>query len=242
MTVNPLDQFTIHKVFDLGVVGEHQFIVTNSSMFMLFALTLISFFFILSLRKKSIIPGRLQATAELCYQFISNMLDETTEGTGEKFLPFVFSLFYLILVLNLFGLMPHGFTVTSHIIVTFTLAMMVFLLVTIYAFVKHGKKFIGFFVPKSVPVIMLPLMVMIEIFVYLTRPVSLSIRLAANMCAGHILIFLMTGFIVLMGFWGFLPITFVTLLTGVDLFVAILQAYIFTILSCTYINDAINLH
>jgi F-type H+-transporting ATPase subunit a len=241
MSQSPLDQFKIYNLVDLNVAGV-DVAITNSTLFMLIALSVVTLFFMLSMHKKSLVPGRVQASAELCHNFILDMLNENTDGKGEKFLPFVFGLFYFILMLNILGMIPHGFTVTSHISVTFVLALVVFLLVTIYAFFKHGLKFLHFFVPDGVPMILLPLMVIIEVFVYFTRPVSLCIRLAANMFAGHVLMFIVAGFITIMGIWGILPISFVTIFTGFELFVAILQAYIFTILSCVYINDAINLH
>lgn len=241
MSQSPLDQFKVHNLLDIKVAGI-DIAITNSSMFMLIALSLVTAFFMLSMYRYQLVPGRIQALAEIFHNFILEMLNENTEGKGEKFLPFVFGLFYFILMLNILGMVPHGFTVTSHISITFTLALIVFLLVTIYAFIKHGLKFLHFFVPDGVPMVLLPFMVIIEVFVYFTRPVSLCIRLAANMFAGHVLMFIVAGFIAMMGIWGILPISFVTIFTGFELFVAILQAYIFTILSCVYINDAINLH
>jgi F-type H+-transporting ATPase subunit a len=241
MSHSPLDQFNVYNVFDIKIAGI-DISITNSAIFMMIALSLVTLFFMLSMFKRQLIPGRIQASAEIFHNFIVDMLNENTEGKGEKFLPFVFGLFYFILMLNILGMIPHGFTVTSHISITFTLALVVFLLVTIYAFIKHGLKFLHFFVPDGVPRVLLPFMVVIEIFVYFTRPVSLCIRLAANMFAGHVLMFIIAGFVTVMGIWGILPISFITIFTGFELFVAILQAYIFTILSCVYINDAINLH
>ncbi|MBP9792040.1 MAG: F0F1 ATP synthase subunit A [Rickettsiales bacterium] len=241
MSHSPLDQFNVYNVFDIKIAGI-DISITNSAIFMIIALSFVTLFFMLSMCKRQLIPGRVQASAEVFHNFIVDMLNENTEGKGEKFLPFVFGLFYFILMLNILGMIPHGFTVTSHISITFTLALLVFLLVTIYAFIKHGLKFLHFFVPDGVPMVLLPFMVVIEIFVYFTRPVSLCIRLAANMFAGHVLMFIIAGFVTVMGVWGILPISFITIFTGFELFVAILQAYIFTILSCVYINDAINLH
>lgn len=241
MSHSPLDQFKVHNVFDIKLAGL-DISITNSTIFMLVALSLVTAFFMLSVYKQSLIPGRIQALAEIFHNFILDMLNENTEGKGEKFFPFVFGLFYFILMLNILGIIPHGFTVTSHISVTFALALMVFIMVTVYAFFKHGVKFLHFFVPEGLPMILLPFMVVIEVFVYFTRPVSLCIRLAANMFAGHVLMFIVAGFVTAMGIWGILPISFITIFTGFEIFVAILQAYIFAILSCVYINDAINLH
>lgn len=241
MSQSPLDQFKVLPVFDIKWAGV-DISITNSTIFMLLALSIVAAFFMLSMYNKKLVPGRFQAAAEIFHNFILDMLNENTEGKGEKFLPFVFGLFYFILTLNILGMVPHGFTVTSHISVTFALALVVFFLVTIYAFMKHGLKFLHFFVPDGVPMVLLPFMVVIEVFVYFTRPVSLCIRLAANMFAGHVLMFIVAGFVTVMGVGGILPISFITIFTGFELFVAILQAYIFTILTCVYINDAINLH
>jgi F-type H+-transporting ATPase subunit a len=241
MAQSPLDQFKVYDLFNIKLAGL-DISITNSTVFMMIAVSIITLFFISSMYNRQLIPGRVQASAEIFHNFILEMLNENTEGKGEKFLPFVFGLFYFILILNILGMIPHGFTVTSHISVTFSLALLVFIMVTIYAFSKHGLKFLRFFVPEGVPMILLPFMVIIEVFVYFTRPVSLCIRLAANMFAGHVLMFIVAGFIAMMGIWGILPISFVTIFTGFELFVAILQAYIFTILTCVYINDAINLH
>jgi len=238
---NPLDQFRLVDLVPIKF-GNYDLSFTNSSMFMMLAFILISTFFILTLRTAKLVPGKLQSSAELIYNFVLDTVNINTMGKGEQYLPFVFSIFSFILTLNIFGLIPYGFTVTSHISMTFATAIIVFLSVTIIAFIKHGLHFFSFFVPKGTPLFMAPLMVLIEFFTYMTRPVSLSIRLAANMMVGHILIFVIATFIAAMGLWAFLPMSFIIIFSGFELFVAILQAYLFTILTCVYLNDAINLH
>ena len=241
MSENPLDQFKIIDLVPLKA-GSYNLSFTNSALFMLIGFCVITLFFAFAISRSTNIPGKLQSSAELMHNFLLGTLNETTSGKGERYLPFIFSLFSFVLVLNLLGLMPSGFTVTSHISITFALALCVFISVTAIAFIKHGFKFFSFFLPQGIPVFLAPLMVLIELFTYLTRPVSLSIRLAANMMVGHLLMFVIAGFILMMGIWGWLPGLFIVLFTGFELFVAIIQAYIFTVLTCTYLNDAINLH
>ncbi|MCH9753446.1 MAG: F0F1 ATP synthase subunit A [Alphaproteobacteria bacterium] len=238
---NPLDQFKIFSLIPIKLAG-YDISFTNSSLFMVIALLLTSSFFILVLKTSKDVPGKLQSLAEILYNFILDTVNSNTMGKGEKYVPFIFTIFLFILTLNLFGVIPYGFTVTSHISVTFAAAMIVFISVTLIAFFRHGMKFFSFFLPQGTPIFLAPLMILIEFFTYMTRPISLSIRLAANMMVGHILMFVIATFIAIMGLWGFLPISFIVIFTGFELFVAILQAYIFTILSCVYLNDAINLH
>lgn len=238
---NPLNQFKLINLVPLKF-GEYDLSFTNSSLFMVLALLVISLFFILSFRASKLVPGKMQSMAEIIYNFVLDTLNTNTHGKGEKYFPFIFSLFVFILTLNLFGSTPYGFTVTSHISITFAMGMLVFLSITIIAFAIHGLKFFSFFLPTGTPMFLAPLMIVLEFFTYMVRPVSLSIRLGANMIVGHILIFVIATFIVAMGLWGFLPISFIVIFTGFELFVAVLQAYIFTILSCVYLNDAINLH
>jgi len=210
---------------------------------MFIGLVCLSIFLALVIRKPKLVPGKLQATGELIHDFVLETLNENTLGEGEKYFPFIFSLFCFILTLNLLGLVPHGFTVTSHISVTLTLALIVFVVLNIIAFSLHGMKFFSFFLPDGIPLLLAPVIILIELFVYLIRPLTLSIRLAANMIAGHVLLYIAATFIILAGIqWGIIPIPFVIAFTGLEIFVAILQAYIFTILTCTYLNDAIHLH
>jgi F-type H+-transporting ATPase subunit a len=164
-------------------------------------------------------------------------------SAGQKYFPFVFTLFMFVLFLNLLGMMPYSFTVTSHIIVTFAMAAFIFLAVTVIGFIKHGAGFLGFFVPKGVPIVLLPLLVVIEVISYLTRPVSLSVRLFANMMAGHTMLKVFGGFVVALGFiGGWAPLAFMVAFTGLEILVAFLQAYVFAILTCIYLNDALHMH
>ena len=179
---------------------------------------------------------------ELIFEFVGNTLHEAAGKASKPFFPFIFTLFTFILTLNLLGMMPYGFTVTSHVSVTFAIATMIFLAVTITGFAKHGLKFLSLFLPHGTPMYIAPLMILIELFSFLSRPVSLSIRLAGNMIAGHVLLKVLAGFVVMMGVYGIVPIPFMVVMVGFELFVAILQAYLFTILACVYLNDAINLH
>jgi|TARA_R100000005_G_C5003373_1_gene211598 F-type H+-transporting ATPase subunit a len=216
---------------------------TNSSLFMVIAIAAITLFLTWSMRSRSLVPGRMQSMAELSYEFIANMIKDNVGSEGRKYFPFIFSIFMFVLFCNLLGMIPYSFTVTSHIIVTFALAALVFLVVTIVAIVRHGFKFLGFFIPSGVPAILLVLLVPIEIISYFVRPVSLSVRLFANMLAGHTLMKVFGGFVIALGiFLGWLPLAFIVALTGLEFLVAFLQAYVFAILSCLYLNDAIHLH
>jgi F-type H+-transporting ATPase subunit a len=182
-------------------------------------------------------------SAELIYGLVTDMLDQNVGPKGRKFVPVIFSLFLFILICNLLGMLPYSFTVTSHISITFALAILVFFIVTIVGFIRHGFHFFSLFLPKGTPWWLAPLMIIIELFTYLARPVSLSLRLAANMVAGHVLLKVMAGFVVTLAiYFKILPIPLMVILVGFEIFVAILQAYIFTILSCVYLNDAVNLH
>lgn len=242
MAHSPLEQF---KIIDFGSVNiaGYSMILTNSAMFMVISISFILLFFAFAFKKKNVIPGRLQLTGELLYSLISEMLDQNIGKKGKKFVPLIFTLFLFLLTCNLFGMLPYAFTVTSHISVTFTLAIFIFLLVTLLGFYIHGLHFLSLFLPKGTPWWLAPLMVVIELFAYLARPVSLSLRLTANMIAGHVLLKVMAGFVVsLVIYLKILPIPFIVILVGFEIFVAVLQAYIFTILSCVYLNDAINLH
>ena len=179
---------------------------------------------------------------ELGFNFISSLINDTVGKEGKKYFPLVFALFMFILFGNLFGMIPYSFTFTSHIIVTLALAMGVFIFVTVLGFVKHGVKFFGFFVIPGLPIYMLPLLIPIEVISYLSRPISLSVRLFANMLAGHTLLKVFAGFVSALGFFGILPLVLIIALTGLEILIAFLQAYVFAILTCLYINDALHLH
>ncbi len=242
MAHNPLEQFKVKPIIDIEVFG-YDISFTNSALFMVLTAVFIIGYFIISFRGNKLVPNRLQMSAELCYKLIANMVGQNVGDKGKRYVPLMFTIFLFILIANLFGMLPYGFTVTSHISITFVLAMLVFLLVTILGFVLHGFHFLSLFLPKGTPWWLAPLMILIELFAYLARPVSLSLRLAANMVAGHVLMKVMAGFVLSMTIiLNFLPAAFIVVFTGFEIFVAILQAYIFTILSCVYLNDAINLH
>ncbi|HJK86621.1 MAG TPA: F0F1 ATP synthase subunit A [Candidatus Megaira endosymbiont of Nemacystus decipiens] len=239
---NPLDQFKLKKFFELDFLGV-DISVSNSSVFMMFACFAVITYLAISLRSKNMTPSRLQLSAELIYSVASSTVLQNVGERGRRFIPFIFTLFLFILACNLFGMIPYGFTVTSHIVITFALAMLIFLLVTVVGFYLHGLRFLSLFLPKGTPLWLAPLMIVIELFAYLARPISLSLRLAANMVAGHVLLKVIAGFVVSMAIYlKIFPIPLIVVLIGFEIFVAILQAYIFTILSCVYLNDAINLH
>lgn len=242
MSHSPLEQFALKKLIEINLFGL-DISFTNSSLYMLISAVITLSYLCLALKTEKIIPSRLQASAEIIYEMITTMLNQNVGKDGKKFIPLIFTLFMFILLCNLLGMIPYGFTVTSHIAVTFALAIMIFLLVTIFGFINQGMNFLSIFLPKGTPWWLAPLMIIIELFAYLARPVSLSLRLAANMMAGHILLKVIAGFAVsLVIFFKFLPIPLIVVLIGFEIFVAILQAYIFTILSCVYLNDAVNSH
>lgn len=242
MLHSPLVQFNIKKLVELKLMG-FDISFTNSAAYMLIAGILVSTYFYLAFYRSKLVPSRLQISAEILYNLITDMLNQNVGEKGYKFIPIIFTLFIFILFCNLLGMIPYGFTVTSHIIITFALAILVFLMVTIIGFMKHGLHFLTLFLPHGTPLWLAPLMIIIELFAYLAKPISLSLRLAANMMAGHILLKVIASFAVsLMIYLKFLPIPLMVILIGFEIFVAMLQAYIFTILACVYLNDAINLH
>ena len=240
---SPLHQFEIHPIIpiQLGDAGV-DVSFTNSALFMVLAMVLISGFMVLGMRRSAIVPGRWQCAAEMAYEFIANMLRDTVGQEGRKYFPFVFTVFMFVLFGNLLGMVPYSFTFPSHIVVTFALAFIIFVGVTILGFVKHGFHFFSFFVPPGTPLPMYPLLIPIEVISYLSRPISLSVRLFANMLAGHTLLKVIAGFVWALGVFGILPLAFVVALTGLEILIACLQAYVFTILTCLYINDALHLH
>jgi F-type H+-transporting ATPase subunit a len=195
-----------------------------------------------SMSRRAMVPGRWQSVAELFYEFIANTLRDTAGSDGRRYFPLIFTLFMFILFGNLAGMLPYSFTFTSHIAVTFAMAAVVFVGVTVLGFVRHGLHFFSFFVPPGVSVFMWPLLIPIEIISYLSRPISLSVRLFANMLAGHTLLKVFAGFVPALGVAGILPLAFVSALTGLEIVIAFLQAYVFAILTCLYINDALHLH
>jgi F-type H+-transporting ATPase subunit a len=245
---SPLKQFEVQPILDINIFGL-DISFTNSALWMtITTIFIIGFFTIPFLRSKKtnsvedLYPSRLQVASELGFNFISSLINDTIGKEGKKYFPLVFALFMFILFGNLFGMIPYSFTFTSHIIVTLALAMGVFIFVTVLGFIKHGVKFFGFFVIPGLPIYMLPLLIPIEVISYLSRPISLSVRLFANMLAGHTLLKVFAGFVSALGFFGILPLVFIIALTGLEILIAFLQAYVFAILTCLYINDALHLH
>ncbi|MGO4572392.1 F0F1 ATP synthase subunit A [Microvirga sp. 2TAF3] len=244
---SPMEQFVITPIIPLGRVGNVELAVTNSALFMVGAVVFIVGGLLLATRKRAIVPSRAQSIAEVLHEFVADTLKNTTGQEGLKFFPFVFSLFLFVLTLNLFGMIPGFFTVTSQIVVTFALAALVIVTVIAYGTVTHGMHFLRLFAPSGVPIWLLPIIVVIEIISFLARPISLSLRLFANMLGGHIALKIFGGFVVSLGAAGFgyallapLPLVMAVALTAFELFVATLQAYVFTVLTCIYLNDALH--
>ncbi len=243
MAANPMSQFNVNKIGPEIKLGGVDLSFTNASLFMLITVSTILLFLFVSTKDKKIIPSKLQLLSEILYNFVAKMISDTAGSKAKPYFPFIFSLFVFVLMCNMIGMVPYSFTVTSHIIVTMVLALFIFIAVTVIGFLKHGFKYLSIFVPKGVPVILLPLITVIEIISYLSRPVSLSVRLFANMMAGHTMLKVFGGFVISLGLLGgWLPLSFSVALTGLEILVAFLQAYVFAILTCIYLNDALNLH
>lgn len=240
---NPLSQFEVKKIIDLHI-GSIDISFTNSALYMVIATILVIGFMIFSTRKKSLIPSKAQVLAESCYNFMYNMVHSSIGDEGLKFFPLIFSLFFFILLCNLLGMTPYSFTATSQIVVALSLAMVAFTTITIFAIVRNG--FLGFlhmFLPSGVPLAMAPVIFLIELFSFLIRPLTLSVRLFANMVAGHVLLKVVAGFILSLGvIFGILPFLFSVVMTGFELFVAVLQSYIFAVLVCAYIAETTRAH
>jgi F-type H+-transporting ATPase subunit a len=240
---NPMQQFEVKTIGPKLEVGNFDISFTNASLFMVIVVGAISLLFVLSTQKKSLVPSRMQLLSEMAYEFVAKMISETAGDKARPYFPFILTLFLFVLFSNMIGMLPYSFTVTSHIIVTFALAIFVFIGVTIIGFIKHGIGYLKLFVPSGVPVVLMPIIVVIEIISYLSRPVSLSVRLFANMMAGHTMLKVFGGFVISLGLvGGWLPLGFSVALTGLEILVAFLQAYVFAILTCIYLNDALNLH
>lgn len=247
--LDPIAQFELHKIQELKL-GPLDISFTNSSLMMVFTVVLIGVWLLLSTRKKALIPGRAQSVAEMSYEFIADMIRSTAGKDGLRFFPFVFSLFIFILFANLLGMIPFFFTTTSHIIVTFTFAMMVIGLVLVYGVWKNGFGFLKLFWPAGVPAVLkIFLVTPLEIISFLSRPISLSVRLWANMFAGHILLKLFAGFMIMMvsafgifkgGLAALIPFSLTLALTPLEFLVAFVQAYVFALLTCVYLSDALH--
>ena len=243
MAANPMYQFNVHRIGPEIKLGDIDISFTNASLFMVISSIAILIIFNLGSKKNSLVPSKIQLLAELSYSFVSKMISDTAGKKAKPYFPFIFSLFIFILFCNMVGMLPYSFTVTSHIIVTLAFALFIFIGVTILGFVIHGFKYLKIFVPSGVPIVLLPIIMIIEIISYLSRPVSLSVRLFANMMAGHTMLKVFGGFVISLGLVaGWLPLTFSVALTGLEILVAFLQAYVFAILTCIYLNDALNLH
>jgi F-type H+-transporting ATPase subunit a len=243
MATNPMHQFNVYKIGPEIKINGIDLSFTNASLFMLISGIFISLFLLLGTKDRKIVPGKFQLISEMLYNFISKMISDTAGKKAKPYFSFIFSLFIFVLFCNMVGMLPYSFTVTSHIIVTLAFAMFIFIGVTILGFVIHGFKYLKIFVPSGVPMVLLPIIMIIEIISYLSRPVSLSVRLFANMMAGHTMLKVFGGFVISLGLVaGWLPLTFSVALTGLEILVAFLQAYVFAILTCIYLNDALNLH
>lgn len=239
---SPVEQFTIKTIGPHIEVAGLDISFTNSAAFMMLATAVVAVFLTQSMSGRHLVPTRMQSLAEMSYEFIAGMVRDNVGSEGRPYFPLIFTLFMFILAGNLLGMIPYSYTFTSQIIVTFAMAITLFVGVTIIALMKHGLHFFTFFFPSGAPVYMAPLLIPIEILSYLSRPVSLSVRLFANMMAGHTMMKVFGGFVVALGAFGVAPMAILVALTGFEVLVAVLQAYVFTILTCIYLHDAIHLH
>jgi F-type H+-transporting ATPase subunit a len=248
MTLDPIEQFKLDNLFKIGQIGDHPIYFTSSSAFMVVTVVLTAFLMIGGVAGAKLVPGRFQSMAEITYEFVASMVRSTAGSEGMRFFPLVFSIFMFVCVSNMIGVIPYSFTLSSHLIVTAALALLVFFIVLIYGFYRNGLKFFKLFVPSGIPIFILPLVVFIEIFSFFLRPISHSVRLFANMLAGHIALKVFAGFVAMLGValgtvgWigGILPLALTVALFALEILVAFLQAYVFAILTCIYLNDAIH--
>lgn len=238
---SPVEQFAIKPIIPIEVGGV-DISFTNSALFMAIAVGISAAFFWVGTRKRALVPSRWQSMNELFYEFIANMIRDNVGKEGMKYFPFIFTLFMFVFLGNMLGLLPYSFTFTSHILVTAALALFIFIAVTIIGFARHGTHFLRMFFPHGAPIATAPILIPIELISYLSRPFSLSVRLFANMTVGHIMLKVLAGFVVALGVFGFVPLAVVFGVTLLEIGIAALQAYVFTILTCIYLNDAINMH
>jgi len=238
---SPMEQFEIEPIVPLRI-GDFDLSFTNSSLFMVIAALGATVFLVASMSGRALVPTRWQSLAEIFYEVIANMIRDNVGSSGRPYFPIIFTLFVFVLFANVIGMVPGGFTVTSHIIINFALAAAIFIGVTIIGIVRHGFKFLSLFFPHGAPWWTAFILIPVEIVSYLSRPVSLSVRLFANMTVGHVLLKVIAGFVAVMGLYGVLPFLFLIPLTALEIGIAVLQAYIFTILSCVYLHDALHLH
>jgi F-type H+-transporting ATPase subunit a len=247
MAADPIHQFQIHNIFTIGHIGGQEIAFTSSSAYMFLAVAVISLLMIGGSAGRQLVPGRIQSVAELSYEFVASMIRSTAGSEGMRFFPLVFSIFMFICVSNVIGIIPYAFTVSSQLIVTAAMALFVFFLVLFYGLYRNGLKFFKLFVPSGVPIFIMPIVVPIEVISFLLKPISHSVRLFANMLAGHIALKVFASFIVMLGalgilgvFGAVLPLGLTIALTALELLVAFLQAYVFAILTCIYLNDALH--
>lgn len=244
--MDPIHQFELKPLFSLGRIGGTEIVFTNAALYMFAAVGVITLLTVVATRRGSLVPSRMQSLAEMVYEFIASTVRSSAGEEGMRFFPFVFSLFMFVLILNLFGMVPYGFTVTSHLIVTFALAALVIGTVIVYGLMRHGTHFFRLFVPSGVHPAMLAILVPIEIISFISRPISLSVRLFANMLAGHIALKIFAGFVGILlsaGMWSIispLPLALAVALTALEVLVAVLQAYVFATLTSIYLNDALH--
>ena len=248
MNIDPIHQFHLQNLFKIGQIGNQPIYFTNSSAFMLLAVVIIAVLMIGGSAGKQLVPGRFQSMAEITYEFVASTIRSTAGAEGMKFFPLIFSLFMFICVSNLVGIIPYAYTISTQIVVTAALALLVFFIVLIYGFYKNGLKFFKIFVPSGIPIFILPLVVFIEIFSFFLRPISHSVRLFANMLAGHIALKVFAGFVAMLGVslgaigWigGMAPLALTVAIYALEILVAFLQAYVFAILTVIYLNDALH--
>ena len=250
MATNPMEQFAIKPLVEnpLFQIGGHDIYFTNQSLLMVIVALASALFLTFAVKPGRLVPTRSQSMAEISYEFVANIIHSAAGNEGLKFFPFVFTLFIFVLCSNFFGMIPGSFTVTSQIAVTLALASMVILVVIVTGFLKHGIRFLTLFVPKA-PIYILPLLMLIEFISFCTRPISLSVRLFANMLAGHTMLAVFAGFVVSLGAAGGIlsvlsigPMLLIVAIMLLELLVAFLQAYVFAILTCIYLNEALRLH
>lgn len=247
--IDPIHQFQLHDLAGPWNIAGYEISFTNSALFMGIAVGVVTLTLLAAASRAALVPGRLQSVGELWYEFIHNMVRDVLGAEGKPFFPLVFSLFSFVLVANLLGMFPYFFTVTSHVVVTGTLAVFVVGLVVVVGIVKHGLGWFKLFVPHGVPMVILPFISLIEVISFLSRPVSLGLRLFGNMLAGHIVLKVFAGFVVLLGSMGLggivgaiAPLGMAVALTALEFLVAFLQAFVFAILTCVYLNDALHTH
>ena len=238
---NPLHQFAIRTIVPIHV-GGYDLSFTNSTLLMTLALAVIMVLFLVGTSKRALVPGRLQSAAEMMYEFVGNMVEDNAGHGSAKYVPFVMTIFLIVLFGNVLGLVPYSFTYTSHIIVTVALALLIFLVVVVLSIKNHGFGFFKMFFPPGAPIFLAPLLIPIEVLSFVFRPISLSVRLFANMMAGHVMLQLFAGFTVALGLFGILPLSFVVMLTGFEILVALLQAYVFALLTSIYLKDTLEAH